>query len=85
MQQIYTIVKKHVDDWDPEKLLSMGAPEDEYDIEVKEIVKELKDIDNIFQLSKTIKAVFENYFCIEYDANECFKVAEGIWNDLEKL
>ncbi|MDQ0256867.1 hypothetical protein J2S74_004289 [Evansella vedderi] len=79
--RMYSIVKKHIKQWDPECLLASGAPEDEYETEIKEIVN--GDMDNVFQISKTIKAVFEKYFHLEYDPNECFKVAERIWNDLE--
>jgi hypothetical protein len=49
-RELFGIVKRVINDWDPEGLLSGGAPDDEYDMETGKICSRLesdKDIDEI--------------------------------------
>ena len=42
----YEIVKLEIDKWDPMGLLGIGAPDDEYDPEIKNIVNKIQTIKN---------------------------------------
>lgn len=59
-------IKKIINEWDPINLLNT-SPEDEYEMEIREIRNKalVKDI-TIEKLSISIKNIFENYFLDEY-------------------
>lgn len=59
-------IKKIINEWDPINLLNI-SPEDEYEMEIREIRNKalVKDI-NIEKLSISIKNIFEKYFLDEY-------------------
>ena len=59
-------IKKIINKWDPINLLNT-SPEDEYEMEIREIRNKalVKDI-TIEKLSISIKNIFENYFLDEY-------------------
>lgn len=59
-------IKKIINEWDPINLLNI-SPEDEYEMEIREIRNKalVKDI-TIEKLSISIKNIFENYFLDEY-------------------
>lgn len=59
---IYQIVKEIVDKWDPVWLLEDGAPNDEYDPEIKRIVNEMENITSREILSSYIYDLFEKMF-----------------------
>ncbi|MFB7142858.1 DUF1871 family protein [Gottfriedia sp. NPDC056225] len=74
----YEIVKLEIDKWDSLGLLAGGAPEDEYDPEIKDIVKEINSVNNNNELILLIKNVFEKWFGMEFSYEECFTVAKSI-------
>ncbi|SDY33347.1 protein of unknown function [Evansella caseinilytica] len=81
-KDIYAIITKHVNNWDPEKLLLVGEPGGEYQTEINQLCHALPRIDNVFELSKKVKVIFESSYQIEYDANACFMLAEKIWAEI---
>ena len=82
---LFAAVKTVIDEWDPEILLKMGAPSDEYDIESKMIVKQYlaeayrpdkeEDVD---LLRDIIMSVFCKMFSDNYHEQECKIVASKI-------
>ena len=79
----YEIVKLEIDKWDPMGLLSIGAPDDEYDPEIKNIVNEIQAVKNENELALLTKSIFEKWFGEEFDFEDCFKVAMNIWSKIE--
>lgn len=80
---IYHIVKKNVDLWDPVGLLPY-APDNEYDIESKQIAKQVKLNHTVEELAEIISQVFSKGFGREYAAKCCSEVAEAIYKDLNE-
>lgn len=82
-QKNLIIVSDEIAKWDPEFLLALGAPEDEYATEIKEIVKTLHVIQDEHSLALFIKNVFEKYFDEKYEFEVCLEVSIKIWNKLQ--
>ncbi len=62
---VYLIIKKYVDYYDFFGYLAMGAPEDEYDIETREIRKKI----NRYSSEKEIRRAVVNTFIEKFDAD----------------
>lgn len=72
------LVKSVIDDWDPVDLL-IYAPNDEYDLEIKEIRNLLSKTDDATQLAKGIFTIFLESFGKEVfkkNEAECKKIAQ---------
>lgn len=82
-ERIYHIVKKNVDVWDPLNLFPY-APDNEYDIESKQIAKQVKLNHTVEELAEIISQVFSEGFGREYDAKCCSGAAEAIYKDLNE-
>ncbi|MFD4706442.1 DUF1871 family protein [Gottfriedia sp. NPDC058432] len=80
----YEIVKIEIDKWDPMGLLSGGAPDDEYDPEIKNIVNELKSVNTEQELAILTKNVFEKWFGEEFSFESCLTIAKNIWGQFQK-
>lgn len=80
---IYHIVKKNMDLWNPEGLLPY-APDDEYDIESKQIAKQVKINHTVDELAEIVAQVFSKGFGRQYDIEHCSEIAEAIYRDLNK-
>ncbi|WP_339147161.1 MULTISPECIES: DUF1871 family protein [unclassified Sutcliffiella] len=78
----YISVKEVIDEWDPIGLLSMGCPEDEYDPEIRDIVRLLCDIKSVNELAVGINKVFIKWFEEDLTIEKCYPVALKIWNKL---
>ncbi|MCC8438709.1 YugE family protein (plasmid) [Brevibacillus sp. M2.1A] len=76
-------VKKVINDWDPMDLLEIGAPTDEYESEVEEIVKVLQDTIDANELAEEIKQVFVRYFSQSLGLSECKKAARAILDEIQ--
>ncbi|MBU9721620.1 MULTISPECIES: hypothetical protein [Bacillaceae] len=48
------IVTKHVNIWDPEQLLEMGAPDDEYEMEIERITKKVPRCQDEIEVAEAI-------------------------------
>lgn len=82
------IVKKHIDKWDPIGLLEMGAPNNEYDIEIAEIVRIAYRTNKVDELSEHIYKTFIKYFGNEifiYPLAQTKKIAEKIISEKIKI
>jgi len=55
-------IKQVVDEWDPIGLLAMGAPENEYYFEVKELFDKLNNNFNVSDVSEIIYDIFIKRF-----------------------
>lgn len=62
---IYNIVKKSIDKWDAIGLLEMGAPNDEYYMEIEQIVPIVYRDCNLEELAEQISKTFTEYFGID--------------------
>lgn len=84
MHQIFEIVKKCIDEWDPYGLLASGCPEDEFDDESKLISEEISfttSEDKIVEMvSKVFSERFEQQF---FHESSCENVALKIYNELK--
>lgn len=78
----YILVKKVIDEWDPIGLLGMGCPDDEYDPEIKDIVRLLSNIKSIHELAKEINGVFIRWFEVDLTIEKCYPIALKIWNKI---
>ncbi|MCL2816883.1 MAG: DUF1871 family protein [Clostridiales bacterium] len=61
-REVYDIVKRSVDKWDCIGLLEMGAPQDEYDIEIARIVPVAYRTNDTKELADKIENIFIEYF-----------------------
>lgn len=78
-------VKKVIDDWDPMHLLEVGAPPDEYESEVEEIVKVLQETIDVNKLAEEIQQIFARYFkpLPNVDLSECKNAAMAILDEIQ--
>ncbi len=58
----YDIVKKYIDQYDFMNLLALGAPDDEYSIEVDAICERLSDKFSAKEIAQIVLEVFEYEF-----------------------
>ena len=63
----YNIVKEAIDDFDVFEFLKTGAPDDEYDPEIKSIIRQLDRCTSSLDISYTISRVFNSYFDEKFD------------------
>ncbi|GAK13794.1 DUF1871 family protein [Geomicrobium sp. JCM 19039] len=80
-QTIEIAVKKIIDEWDPQLLLLGGAPLDEYDVEIKQIIVQLEKTSDANHLANRIKQIFDESFSDDHDWNACVRVAHIIWQE----
>ncbi|WP_409274603.1 DUF1871 family protein [Neobacillus sp. SCS-31] len=74
----YFLVKEVIDEWDPIGLLGMGCPDDEYDPEIKDIVKRLSNSNSVDVLTKEIQEVFIKWFGEHLSTRDCLSAAQKI-------
>lgn len=77
------VVREILLDWDPEGLLEMGAPEDEYDPEVERVVKHLSEIETPEEMIDLLRAVFSHMFARDYAWDECKQAGNELFRRLE--
>jgi hypothetical protein len=78
----YISVKEVIDEWDPIGLLSMRCPDDEYDPEIRDIVRLLSDIKSVDELAGGINKVFIKWFEEDLTIEKCYPIALKIWNKI---
>lgn len=78
------VITKHINRWDPERLIDMGAPDDEYESQIEEVVDAILDCRDEIELADVIKDVFDRYFGYrrKLDFDDCLRVAKAIWVEL---
>ncbi|MTD31173.1 DUF1871 family protein [Planomicrobium sp. YIM 101495] len=73
-------MKKVVDKWDPIDLLAMDCPPDEYDPEIRDIVKLLDRTTSADELAAGIRNVFIEWFGEDLTLEKCQLPAIEIWS-----
>lgn len=79
---VLKVVTERINEWDPEGLLDLGAPIDEYETEIEEITEGVLEARDEIDIADEIQDVFKRYFGREYNFDRCLKVAKKIWEDL---
>ncbi|WP_342554866.1 hypothetical protein [Paenibacillus sp. FSL R7-0652] len=64
-----------INHWDPLALLAGGAPRNEYDLEIKEISKQVTSDINESELARVIYSVFKDKTGVELNPLSCLKHA----------
>ena len=78
---MFNIVKKFIDEFNPMGLLP-HAPDDEYDIESKEITCQINQNSTINEIAESISEVFSKWFDEKFEIKECVETAEKIYQSL---
>lgn len=65
--------------YDVMRLISLGAPKDEYEDEAKEIVEALFTSQNEDELQQAVHQIFEDSFSVSLDKNMFEPIAKDIW------
>jgi hypothetical protein len=83
--KLFKIVKKIINEWDPEGLLSCGAPEDEYEPEIEEIIFRIKNENTLNEIGTIVSDVFTSWFNdpIKYTIKNCMEVANIVKNNVK--
>lgn len=76
------VVTKHINGWDPIQLLYLGAPGDEYETEIEQIVDAVLDSKDEIEIAEAIKDIFDRMFDIDIPFDACYPVAKRIWKEL---
>lgn len=78
----YDIVKRAVDAADPCGLLEIGAPSDEYELEVGRIAEAVSESDTEERIAEVAAEVFSRAFAEKITADKFREFARGVWNEL---
>ena len=76
------VVKYYIDKMDYFQLLDNGAPDNEFDIESKEISEKINLKMSVYEIAKIIADVFNSRFGEEDDIELFLSVAEKIKHEL---
>ena len=87
MNEIYSIIKKYIDEYDFENLLAIGAPLDEYNLESERISDLITNENSIEEIATAIASVLKSSFgCLEKvnvnKTDSFMEIAKKIKNDL---
>ncbi|BCR05049.1 hypothetical protein DESUT3_21180 [Desulfuromonas versatilis] len=83
---IFEIVRSEIIKWDPYELIQGGAPDDEFDQEIAQIVAKLENITLENDLKTIIAGIFSKTFESEhFTPIECGDVANKIEKSLSKI
>ena len=80
----YTIVKEVLDEIDVYGLLERGAPEDEFETEIKEIAKQITSDSSVVDIAKIISEVINKMFSLETEYRNFWHEAQDIYNRLNE-
>ena len=58
----YAAIKAIINEWDPEGLIAIGAPDDEYDVEINSIAWSGYRIKDAETAAQVVREVFDHYF-----------------------
>lgn len=83
----FLLIKEVIDEWDPINLLS-HAPDDEYEPEIRDIVKQLPTVESVDELALVMNEIFVKWFgtalmfAEEYTVKNCYPWALKIWSKI---
>ncbi|MDE7231448.1 MAG: DUF1871 family protein [Oscillospiraceae bacterium] len=80
----YDIVKRAVDAADPCGLLEIGAPSDEYELEIGRIAKAVSKSDTEESIAGVAAEVFSKAFNCKIAVERFREFACNVWNELHK-
>jgi len=83
-ERILDVIKEAIDFYDPEDLLNIGAPDNEYLHEAKIISNKLLE-SGINQLSTIIQETFEYYFGKNIDNSLLLQIVNRITTNLNQI
>ena len=76
--ELYRVVKKNIDELDCYNLLEGGAPADEFDLEIKDICRQITPESNADEIAEVIIAVFKRWFGVEYSKDILMRMSEEV-------
>lgn len=79
---MFEIVKKAIDDFNPYSLLP-EAPNDEFDIESREISTRINVDSTIEEIVEIISEVFSEAFHDNFEVKDCIETAEKIFESIK--
>ena len=85
---ILSTIELEINNWDPVKLLQMGAPQNEYDMEINMIANRIQETDDTDKIANIIYEVFIEMFeestfsDIDKFKQECNNIAKTIYSKL---
>ena len=83
MTDLFSVVKKHIDAWDPFSLLASGCPQDEFDGESRMIAQRITCASSEQEIADIVRRVFSSQFDeASFPEADCLSVAASIKADL---
>ena len=81
----FTIIKKIINEWDPYDLISLGAPDDEFENEIIEIILKMKNENNLNDIAVIISDVFTKSFNDHdnFTIEKCIIIANKIEKEIK--
>ncbi|WP_022755198.1 hypothetical protein [Butyrivibrio fibrisolvens] len=76
--ELYEVVKKNIDKLDCYHLLEVGAPNEEFDIEINDICEQITPGSSTEEIAGIIVAVFKHWFSIEYSKDSLMIMSKEI-------
>jgi Domain of unknown function (DUF1871) len=76
------IVRSVVNQWDPLDLLATGAPIDEFENEIAEVVREIPNIKSTIDGTNTLSWIFSSAFDENFTPEECSDVGTKLYHKL---
>lgn len=64
------IIREMLREWDPEGLIDLGAPEDEYEPEAERVSSRLENIESTSDMIELLRGTFSHMFGREYSGDE---------------
>ena len=72
------LVRAVINEWDPMMLLALGAPEDEYDMEIADILAAIQKTRKVEVLASNIATILNESFDNRFCSNECLHIASKL-------
>jgi hypothetical protein len=87
MDKELKVVKKVIDEWDPFHFFLLGAPDDEYEPEIRDIVLRLKRKDTVKDIANIVSSVFIKWFgdFDKFHGEPCMNIAKKIKEGIEEI
>ena len=84
--KVEQVVHQHLNRWDPENLVEIGKPHTKYKQEVKDIVKEIENIQQAEELAQLLcDALNKRLHYSVYEMSQCWAVGTQMWEDVLKV
>jgi hypothetical protein len=84
-ERAFAVVTRVVHEWDPYGLIEVGAPSDEFDPEVRDIIPRLAEIRSPLDASELLSEVFGRWFGPEdFPLSSCMEAGQALYLSLRK-